>query len=174
MSRRRDSGSIAGSCDHRSMSTSTERGSRPRGTRSATGLPLLETHGQTAHHERLGSTALPPPWLRSSRIDIFRHLESVSAPVIRCEARPRPPVQPSALVHAKERTECACVSGESFDENGSASRKSGDTTAPSRTTCGRRAHHAGSALDQLPAESGSSFVSFALCNTKLCSTITNY
>lgn len=67
MSRRSDSGSIAGSCDHRSTSTSIERGARPRGTRSATGLPSRVTVIRSPWATR---STMSPPWFRSSRIEI--------------------------------------------------------------------------------------------------------
>ncbi len=73
MSRRSDPGSIAGRCDHRSTSTSTERGARPRGTRSATGLPSRVTVIRSPWATR---STMSPPWFRSSRIEI-----SVIAPL---------------------------------------------------------------------------------------------
>ena len=45
-SRRRDSGSIAGSCDHRSMSTSTEKGLTSKGHEKSD-RPTVSSHGHS-------------------------------------------------------------------------------------------------------------------------------
>ncbi len=87
MSRRSESGSIAGNCDHRSMSTLADTGSRPSGTRSATGLPSRVT---VIRSPRATRSTMPPPSLRRSRIEISvtRHrITRDTRPVYNCTRR---------------------------------------------------------------------------------------